>query len=73
MMLKNTTFKGKIFAIGFDFYMYSYSYIIPSLHVWNIRPDEGCLVQLKQVAVLDCHNEELRMDGLYPYCCVYVA
>jgi len=32
-MLKNTTFKGKIFAIGFDFYMYSYSYIIPSLHV----------------------------------------
>ena len=73
MMLTNTSCKGKILAIGFDFYMYRYSCIISSLQVWNIRPDDGRLVQPKHVAVLICYNKELCMDGLYPYCCVYVV
>ena len=43
-------------------------YIIVSLHFWNLRPDDGCLVQPKHVAHF--LYTKLCIDGLYPYCCV---
>jgi hypothetical protein len=33
-----------------------------------IRPEDGCLVQPKHVAIYDYYNKELYFDGFYLYC-----
>lgn len=40
------------------------------LHFRNIRPNDGCLVQLKHVAIYNYCYEEFGIDELYVNCCI---
>lgn len=51
-----------------DVQLQLYNFLL--LYFRNIRPNDGCLVQLKHVAVYNYYNKELGIDGLYVDCCI---
>jgi hypothetical protein len=43
--------EGEIWAVGFSCWKYSYSLMISFSCLWNVKPDDGCLVQPQHVAL----------------------